>query len=84
VSGESLTIHAAAPDGREGYVLLLHRPDAQGRVQWREWSSDDYVGPAREGTASVDEVEARVTGWAHEGWRLSESVHLVTGWLRAR
>jgi hypothetical protein len=82
MSGDSLAIHASEPEGREGYVLLLHRPDAAGRVQWREWSSDDYVGPAREGTATVEEIEARVTRWAHEGWKLSESLPLVTQWLR--
>jgi hypothetical protein len=40
---DSITVHASHPDGHEGYVLLLRRPDPQGRVSWREWSSDDYV-----------------------------------------
>ncbi|HEX8242999.1 MAG TPA: hypothetical protein VF541_05880 [Longimicrobium sp.] len=80
---DALTVHAAHPDGHEGYVLLLHRPDAQGRVSWREWSSDDYVGPPREGSSSVDEIERRLQEWTRGGWKLSESVHLVTTWLRA-
>ena len=80
---DALTVHASHPDGREGYVLLLHRPDAQGRVSWREWSSEDYVGPPREGSSTVDEIEQRLQEWDAGGWKLSESVHLVTAWLRA-
>jgi hypothetical protein len=84
VSSESLALHASQPGGGEGYVLVLHRPDAQGRVAWREWSADDYVGPAREGSSTIEEIEARVGGWARAGWTLSESLPLVTGWLRGR
>ena len=80
---DSMTVHASHPEGHEGYVLLLHRPDSMGRVSWREWSSDDYVGPPREGSNTVDEVEHRLQEWARDGWRLSESVHLVLAWLRA-
>jgi hypothetical protein len=80
---DSMTVHASHPEGHEGYVLLLHRPDSMGRVSWREWSSDDYVGPPREGSNTVDEVERRLEEWARDGWRLSESVHLVRAWLRA-
>jgi hypothetical protein len=79
---DSITVHASHPDGHEGYVLLLRRPDPQGRVSWREWSSDDYVGPPREGSSSIDEVEQRLREWAQGGWKLSESVHLVDSWLR--
>jgi hypothetical protein len=81
--GDALTVHVSHPDGHEGYVLLLHRPDAQGNVSWREWSSDDYVGPPREGSSSVDQIEQRLREWSQDGWKLSESVHLVTAWLRA-
>ncbi|HEX8903732.1 MAG TPA: hypothetical protein VF771_02680 [Longimicrobiaceae bacterium] len=80
---DALTVHASHPDGHEGYVLLLHRPDQRGRVSWREWSSDDYVGPPREGSSSVDEIERRLRDWTEGGWKLSESVHLVVDWLRA-
>ena len=83
-ASETFTVHAAHPAGGEGYVLLLYRPDAEGRVRWREWSSDDYVGAPREGSWQVDEIEARVRQWARDGWKLSESEHLVSEWLRAR
>jgi hypothetical protein len=81
VSQDTLAIHAGHPEGHEGYVLLIYRPDAEGRVRWREWSSDDYVGPPREGSSPVEEIVARVTAWSREGWSLSESVHLVTAFL---
>ena len=80
---DTVTVHASHPEGHEGYVLLLRRPDGEGRVSWREWSSDDYVGPPREGSSSVDEIEGRLQEWARGGWKLSESVHLVVSWLRA-
>jgi len=79
----TLAFHAAAPGGGEGYVLLLHRPDAAGRVRWQEWSSADYLAPARDGSSSADEIVARVEGWARAGWSLSESTHRIAGWLRA-
>jgi hypothetical protein len=82
VTRDSLALHASEPGGGEGYVLLLHRPDAQGRVSWREWPADDYVSAPREGSSSVDEIEARVKAWARAGWKLSESEHMVAGWLR--
>ncbi|HET7232775.1 MAG TPA: hypothetical protein VFJ16_22385 [Longimicrobium sp.] len=81
---DTLAFHAAAPGGGEGYVLLLQRPDADGQVAWRQWSSDDYMAPAREGTSPAEELASRVEGWARAGWALSESPHRITGWLRAR
>jgi hypothetical protein len=80
---ETLAFHAAAPGGGEGYVLLLHRPDADRVVRWREWSSDDYMAPAREGSSTVDELVRRVEGWARAGWALSETSHRIISWLRA-
>lgn len=83
MSQDTLAIHAGHPEGHEGYVLLLYRPDSEGRVRWREWSSDDYVGPPREGSSSVEEIVDRVVQWGREGWSLNESVHRVTAWLAA-
>lgn len=83
MSADALAFHAAAPDGGEGYVLFLERADG-GEVRWREWSSEDYMAPAREGTSSADEMATRVEGWARAGWTLSESVYRITGWLRPR
>jgi hypothetical protein len=84
VTPDTLAFHAAAQGGGEGYVLLLHRPGADGRVAWSEWSSNDYMAPARTGTSSVDEIVRRVEGWARDRWTLSESSHRIVGWLRAR
>jgi hypothetical protein len=80
---DTLSFHAAAPGGGEGYVLLLHR-DADGQVRWQEWSADDYMAPARQGTSPAGEIERRVEAWARAGWALSESPHRINGWLRAR
>jgi hypothetical protein len=84
VTADTLAFHAAAPRGGEGYVLLLFRPDPAGQVRWREWSSGDYMAPARDGTSSVDELVLRVEGWARDRWTLSESPHRISAWLRAR
>lgn len=81
---DTLAFHAAAPGGGEGYVVLLYRPSADGQVRWREWSSDDYMAPARDGTSPVEEVAGRVDEWARAGWTLSEPPHRISGWLRAR
>ena len=81
---ETLALHADHPEGHEGYVLLLYRPDSEGRVRWREWSSDDYVGPPREGSSSVEEIVQRIADWGRDGWKLNESIHMVTEFLGAR
>lgn len=84
MTADTLAFHAAAPKGGEGYVVLLYRPDAAGQVRWREWSSDDYMAPARDGTSSVDEIVRRVEGWARDRWTLSEPTQRISAWLRAR
>lgn len=81
---DTLAFHAAAPGGGEGYVLLLYRPDAAGQVRWSEWSSGDYMAPARNGTSGVDEIVRRVEGWARDRWTLSEPAQRITAWLHAR
>ena len=79
---DNLAFHARHPSGGEGYVVLLFRPEG-GRVSFREWHSDDYTAPGREGTAPVDVFEARVRGWAREGWALTESPERIAAWLRS-
>jgi len=81
---DTLVFHAAAPGGGEGYVLLLERLDAAGRLRWRRWSSVDYLAPAQEGTSTTDEVARLVEGWARDGWSLNESPHRINSWLCAR
>lgn len=80
----TLAFHAAAPAGGEGYVLLLEGPDADGQVRWQEWSSSDYMAPARHGSSPAEEIERRVEGWARAGWAMSETPHRIRSWLRAR
>jgi hypothetical protein len=83
VSGpENIAFHAASPSGGQGYVVLLFRPDAQGNVRFREWSSADYVAPGREDVITVDEMNARVAEWARTGWKLTESPIRIEHWLR--
>lgn len=79
---DTLAFHAAAPDGGEGYVVLLHRPDDAGRVETTEWPSDGYLAPGRHGSSTADEVLERVRGWRRQGWALSESVERIESWLR--
>jgi len=84
VTADTLAFHAAAPRGGEGYVLLLYRADEAGQVCWREWSSEDYMAPAREGSSPVDEMVRRVEAWSRDRWTLSEPVQRISAWLRAR
>lgn len=79
----NIAFHAADPSGREGYVILLFAPDAEGRVRYQEWSSADYMAPGREDTVSVEEMKARVDGWVRAGWKLTESPIRITAWLRS-
>ena len=80
---ETLAVHAADPSGAPGVLLLLWRPDSTGRVQFREWSSDDWLAPGREGVASASELRERVRRWVHRGWNLSEAPSRVEHWLDA-
>ncbi len=79
---DNIAFHAASPSGGQGYVVLLFRPDADGRVRYREWSSADYMAPGREDVTTVDEMNARVAEWARTGWKLTESPIRIEAWLR--
>jgi hypothetical protein len=85
VSGpDNIAFHAADPAGGNGIVVLLFRPDAEGRVRVREWSSANYTQPGREDLMPVDEMRARVTEWARAGWALTESPVRIGHWLDGR
>jgi hypothetical protein len=82
VSGDAnIGFQATAPSGGEGYVILLFAPDADGRVRYQEWSSADYMAPAREDTVPAKEMMARVEGWRRAGWKLTESPIRIAHWL---
>lgn len=80
---ETLAVHAAHPSGTPGVLLLLWHPDASGRVSYREWSSDDWLAPGKEGVAPTEELLERVRRWAASGWNFSEAPSRVEQWLDA-
>ena len=79
---DNLGFHAEHPAGEDRRVLLLFRPDAGGRVAFREWGPGDHEAPGREGVAPAAEVEERVRRWAREGWKLTEHPERICAWLR--
>lgn len=79
---ENIAFHAGSPSGGEGYVVLLFRPDAEGNVRFREWSSADYTAPGREDVMTAEQMMARVAGWSRTGWKLTESPIRIEHWLR--
>lgn len=81
---ENIAFHAADPAGGNGRVVLLFRPDAEGRVRVREWSSANYTEPGQEDVVPVDEMRARVDAWARAGWALTESPVRIGHWLDGR
>ncbi len=80
---DNIAFHAADPADGNGVVVLLFRPEA-GQVRIREWSSAHYTAPGREVVLPVDEMQARVDGWARAGWTLTESPVRIGHWLRGR
>lgn len=81
---DNIAFHAADPAGGNGCVVLLFRPDEEGRVRVREWSSANYTEPGREDVMTVDEMRARVDAWARAGWTLTESPVRIGHWLNGR
>ena len=79
---DNIAFHAADPAGGNGCVVLLFRPDAEGRVRVREWSSAEYTKPGREQVMPVDEMRARVDAWVRAGWTLTESPIRIGHWLK--
>ena len=78
---QTLAVHAADPSGTPGVLLLLWRPDAAGRVSFREWSSDNWLEPGKERIAEADELRERVRSWVARGWKFSEAPSRVEQWL---
>lgn len=83
-AADNLAFHVQDPTGGQGYVLLLFRPEADGNVRYREWSSADYTAPGREEVAPVEQVRARITEWARTGWTFTESPIRLEHWLAGR
>jgi hypothetical protein len=79
---DNIAFHAASPGGGQGFVVLLFRPDAEGKVRYREWSSADYTAPGREDVMTAAEMNARVAEWTRTGWKLTESPVRIEHWLR--
>lgn len=81
---DNIAFHATDPAGANGCVLLLFRPDAEGRVRVREWSSAEYTRPGREEVVTVQQIRARLDEWARAGWTLTESPIRIQHWLAGR
>ncbi len=78
---DTLAFQAASPDGGEGFVVLLQRPE-DGLLRTMEWPAGAYLAPGRLGETSVDELLARVRAWRSAGWTLSEPLERIESWLR--
>ena len=78
---DNIAFHAASPTGGQGFVILLFRPEADGTVRYREWSSADYTAPGREDVVPVGQMGARVAEWSRAGWKLTESPIRIAHWL---
>lgn len=81
---DTLAFHAAAPGGDRGRVLVLWRPDAEGNVACREWSSEAWLAPGHDRTLAARGVLGRVEQWVNEGWTLSEPIGRIRAWLGSR
>ncbi|MBB4634837.1 hypothetical protein [Longimicrobium terrae] len=79
MSGDNIGFQAASPDGRERFVLLCFRPDAEGRVATREWSGAEQGG--REQTQDAADVLRRIDAWEKAGWKFTESPIRIRAWL---
>ena len=79
---DTLAFHAASPGGHEGFVVLLNRPDEEGRLSTTEWPAGAYLAPGQQAVWRADELLARVRGWRAAGWKLSEPVERIESWLR--
>jgi len=78
---DTFAFHARHPRGTEGYVVLLFRPEADGRLRSREWPSEGYAAPGRDAETTVDELMARVRDWARAGWTFTEQPERISDWL---
>lgn len=78
---DNIAFHAASPTGAQGYVILLFRPEPDGTVRYREWSSADYTAPGREDVIPAEQMLARVAEWSRAGWKLTESPIRIQHWL---
>ena len=78
---DTFAFHARDRSGTEGYVILLFRPDADGRLKYREWPSEGYAAPGIDGETTVDALVSRAREWARAGWTLTEHPDRIAHWL---
>ena len=79
---DTVAVHAAHPSGAPGVLLLLWRPDEDGRVAFRDWSSSDWLAPGIDGSAEGCKIWDRIARWKADGWVLSEPAERLAAWLR--
>jgi hypothetical protein len=78
---DSLAFHVVSPDGGEALVLLVERGAGPGVLRCTEWQAGAYHLPGQAGETSLQELRRRIDRWHREGWRFSENVPRITGWL---
>jgi hypothetical protein len=81
---ESLGFHAAAPQGGEGYVMLLERMQPEALITVRRWDAPDYTAAPREERRSVAELRSQILREAKAGWHFTVPVERILFWLEAR
>lgn len=62
-------------------MLLLDRPDADGRILERRWPAPEYTAPARERRRPTAALREEIEGQARSGWRFTVPVQRILAWL---
>jgi hypothetical protein len=79
-NAEELVVQVDRGGRDDAYLLVIARPTS-GSVRVREWSSENWAGPATERVVSVDEVYARIERAVRERRRVSVELPRLRAWL---
>lgn len=80
-SEDTLQLLVGGGQGQPELLLLIGRPDAQGVVRVRSWTSDDWSAAPNPDMRRASELLRDVEHWARQRRRLNHELSVVRRWL---
>lgn len=77
----TLQLLVGAGQGEPEMLLLLERPNADGIVRVRSWTSDDWSAIPETREQPTLELLLQIEGWARQRRGLNHQISVVRRWL---
>jgi hypothetical protein len=80
---DTLELLVGGGAGAPEKLLVIERPNADGRVRLRQWTSDDWSAAPKPAECSASGLLGEIERAVREGRSLNRELAAVRSWLRA-